>query len=61
MSEAELPEAAEDPLFFSLETSTWIPMANIVISGDLPEVRMKDLAEELQDEVESSSHIDTVR
>ena len=36
-------------------------MANIVISGDLPEVRMKDLAEELQDEVESLSHIDTVR
>ena len=56
----DLPSAAEDPFFFSLESSTWMPMANVVISGDLSEARMKLLAEDLEDQIASMDGIDDV-
>ena len=43
-----LPDGAEDPFYLSLESSTWMPMATVAISGELPESRMKELAEEVQ-------------
>ena len=60
VDKVDLPEEAEDPDYFSLESSTWIPMASVVVSGDLPERRMKELAEELEDEIEALSGIDSV-
>jgi multidrug efflux pump subunit AcrB len=55
-----LPDGAEDPFYLSLESSTWMPMATVAISGDLPESRMKELAEELQDDIERLRGVDSV-
>jgi len=55
-----LPEGAEDPFYLSLESSTWMPMATVAISGELPESRMKELSEELQDDIERLRGIDSV-
>ena len=55
-----LPEEADDPFFLSLESSTWMPMGTVALSGDLPEVRMKEIAEELEDEIERLRGVDSV-
>jgi multidrug efflux pump subunit AcrB len=44
----DLPEDAEDPTIFQLKTSTWLPALNVVLSGDLPEIEMKRIAEDLR-------------
>ena len=56
----ELPDGADDPVFFSLESSTWMPMASVVVSGDLSESRLKELAEDLEDEIENMPGVDDV-
>ncbi len=60
VDKVDLPEDAEKPFYLSLESSTWAPMATLVISGELPESRMKELAEELQDEIEGMPGVDAV-
>lgn len=60
VDKVKFPEGAEDPFFLSLESSTWMPMATLAISGDIPEGRLKELAEELQDEIEALGGIDSV-
>ena len=49
----DLPEDAEDPVLFKLESNTLTPVIDVVVSGDLPEKRMRKLAEVLQDEIET--------
>ena len=56
----DLPDGTEDPDYVSLESSTWMPMVAIVVSGDLPESRLKEIAEELEDEIESMRGVDAV-
>ena len=46
-----LPEDAEDPAMFKLESNTLTPVIDLVIAGDFPEKERRDLAEELQDEI----------
>lgn len=48
-----LPEDAEDPVMFKLESNTVTPVIDVVVSGNLPERKMKELAETLQDEIEA--------
>ncbi|HSR54479.1 MAG TPA: efflux RND transporter permease subunit [Acidobacteriota bacterium] len=60
VDKVDLPDEAEDPLFFSLESSTWLPMATMAVSGPLPEKRLKEIAEELQDEIEGIRGVDDV-
>ena len=48
-----LPEDAEDPVLFKLESNTVTPVIDVVVSGNLPEQRMRELAEALQDEIEA--------
>src|SRR5690606_14783810 len=55
-----LPEGADDPTFLSLESSTWMPMGTIVVSGNLPEFRLKQLAEELEDEIGRLRGVDSI-
>ncbi len=47
----ELPDETKDPVYVSLESSTWMPTVTIAVSGDLPESRLKQITEELEDEV----------
>ena len=46
-----LPEDAEDPVMFKLESNTLTPVIDVVIAGDFPEKERRELAEELQDEI----------
>ena len=46
-----LPEDAEDPAMFKLESNTLTPVIDVVIAGDSPEKERQKLAEELQDEI----------
>ena len=48
-----LPEDAEDPDMLKLESNTSTPVIDVVISGDLPERKLQELAEALQDEIEA--------
>ena len=48
-----LPEDAEDPDMLKLESNTSTPVISVVISGDLPERKLQELAETLQDEIEA--------
>ena len=48
-----LPEDAEDPGMFKLESNTLTPVIDVVIAGDFPEKERRGLAEELQDEIEA--------
>ena len=48
----DLPEDAEDPVMFKLESNTVTPVIDVVISGGLAEKRMQELAEALQDQIE---------
>ena len=56
----ELPDEAKDPEYVSLESSTWMPTVTIAVSGDLPESRLKQITEQLEDEIESMSGVDAV-
>jgi multidrug efflux pump len=44
----DLPEDAENPTIFQLNTSTFLPALNVVLSGDIPEEEMKRIAEDLK-------------
>ena len=48
-----LPEDAEDPTMFKLESNTLTPVIDVVVAGNLPEKERRELAEELQDEIEA--------
>ena len=48
-----LPDDADDPTMFKLESNTVTPVIDVVLSGNLAEKRMRELAEALQDEIES--------
>ena len=53
----DLPEDAEDPFMFKLESNTLTPVIDVVLAGSLPEKDMQNLAEDLQDEIESIEHV----
>lgn len=47
----DLPAGAEKPLVFRLNTSTWLPVVSVVLSGDLPESQMKEVADRLKEDI----------
>lgn len=47
----DLPEDADEPEVVNFSTYDFIPMINLVLSGDIPEREMKRLAEDLKDEI----------
>ena len=49
----DLPEDAEDPFLFKLESNTLTPVIDVVLAGTLPKKEMRDLAEHLQDQLEA--------
>ncbi len=48
-----LPQHAEDPVMFKLESNTLTPVIDVIVAGDFPEKERRELAEELQDEIEA--------
>ena len=56
----DLPEEAEDPLVLELDTSG-IPMVTVVLSTDtIPERDLKEIAEDLQDDLEEIAGVSSV-
>ena len=51
IAKPELPQAAEDPQIFEINMSEF-PVMQVNISGDYDLVRLRDVAEELQDRIE---------
>jgi multidrug efflux pump subunit AcrB len=56
----DLPEDAEDPEIFELDTSGWPAISVVLYSAMLPEGVMKDIAEDIQDELEDIPGISSV-
>lgn len=57
----DLPEEAENPLVFEFGTSSTYPVITVVLSSeDMPESRIKDLAEDIQDELEETGGVSSV-
>lgn len=48
----DLPDDAEDPFILDFGTEEFMPMVSVVVSGDIPELEMKELTEDLQDLIE---------
>ena len=55
-----LPEDAEEPEMLKLESNTATPVIDVVVSGNLSERKMQELAEELQDEIEGVEGVSEV-
>jgi len=55
-----LPEDAEDPYIFQLKTSSWFPVLNIVLSGDLPEREMKRIADDLKKRIRDITDVSRI-
>ena len=55
-----LPEDAEEPDMLKLESNTATPVIDVVVSGDLPERKIQELAESLQDEIEAVEGVSEV-
>ncbi|MFQ5822557.1 MAG: efflux RND transporter permease subunit [bacterium] len=51
VEKVELPEGAEDPIITEFTTQDHIPMVNVVLSGNISEIEMKKLAEDLRDDI----------
>ncbi|MFQ5707951.1 MAG: efflux RND transporter permease subunit [bacterium] len=47
----DLPEAAEDPSITEFTIQDHIPMVSVVLSGNVPEREMKEIAEDLRDDI----------
>jgi len=47
----DLPQDAEFPDVVELNTSEWIPMIDVVLSGDIPEKQMFEIADDLEDDI----------
>jgi multidrug efflux pump subunit AcrB len=47
----ELPDDAEDPTFIEFSSASFMPIINVIIRGDLPEIDLKNLAEDIRDDI----------
>jgi multidrug efflux pump subunit AcrB len=56
-----LPEAAKDPDISQFATQDFAPMVNLVVSGDLPERELKEIAEDLRDDILDIKNISRVQ
>ena len=57
VEKVRLPEAAEEPLVLDFSIQDHIPMVSVVLSGDLPELEMKRIAEDLRDDILEIRHV----
>ncbi len=51
VNKVRLPESAEEPDVSQFKTQDFAPLVGVVITGDLPEHRMKEIAEDLRDDI----------
>ncbi|MFQ5674811.1 MAG: efflux RND transporter permease subunit [bacterium] len=51
VEKVELPDGAEQSRITKFTTQDHVPMVNVVLSGDVPAIEMKRIAEDLQDDI----------
>lgn len=51
IDKVDLPATAEDPIIEQFKTQDFMPLINVVLSGELPEREMKRLAEDLREDI----------
>ena len=57
VEKVDFPEGAKDPLIFNYTMQDFIPMVSVVFSGAAPEKEMKELAENLRDDILEIRHV----
>ena len=53
VSTVAVPDEVEEPVWTSFTSEDFVPMASMVLSGDLPRQELFDLAEEIEDDIEA--------
>ena len=53
----DLPIGVERPEIINFDSYYWQPLVRVIMSGDVPERRMKELAEELKDRIKAVPHV----
>jgi len=56
----DLPKDVKPPEVIELTTSEWIPMVTVVLSGNMPEKQMCEIAEDLKDEFMQIRNVESV-
>ena len=57
IEKVSLPDDAEDPSITELDSSDLESMLDVVVSGDLPELKLKQIAEDLQEMIREIEHV----
>ena len=57
IEKVSLPDDAEDPSITELDSSDLASMLDVVVSGDLPELKLKQIAEDLQEMIREIEHV----
>jgi multidrug efflux pump subunit AcrB len=60
VDKVKLPDAAEDPEIMSISSSHMFPMLNVVVSGDLPEKKLKEIADDLESAIQEINDVGTI-
>jgi len=61
VNKVRLPEAAEEPDVSQFKTQDFVPLVSVVLTGDIPEHRMKRLAEDLKDDIQDIPKVSRVQ
>jgi len=56
----DLPQDVEPPDVIELNTSEWIPMVNVVLSGDISDKQMFNIADDLRDDILNIRNVSSV-
>ncbi len=57
VDKVDLPESAKAPQIMDFSIQDHVPMINIVLSGEAPELEMKHIAEDLRDDILDVQHV----
>ena len=60
VDKVNLPDGAEDPYVMSIDSSHMAPMLNVVVSGELPEKRLKAIADDLENAIQEIEGVGTI-
>jgi len=60
VDKVSLPDGSEDPDVMSIDSTHMAPMLNVVVSGELPEKQLKDIADDLENTIQEIEGVATI-
>jgi len=60
VDKVNLPDGAEDPDVYAIDSSFMYPMLNVVVSGELPEKQLKDIVDDLEDAIQGIDGVGSI-